>query len=154
MTLRRADIMTAWRAKLETHALFPDVIEEVAEVEDLQPIAGVPGLTYGCVLLGGTFTPTRDAGGTTDWEGVRDILTVYDVQSGDEEARRARAALVIPAIEGLLAADRTIGTGDPQVWAEIADAEEGDGIPVGASPGVARVSVTINVLYVAASAAG
>lgn len=153
MTLRRADIIAAVQARLQALDLFPSVIVEAAGVEDFEPIADT-NLQFGCVLLGGQFTPTRDAGPQTDWEGQRDISIIYDVQSGDEAARRARAALAVPAIEAMLAADRTLGTGDLQVWAEIADADEGDGLPVGTAAGVARAAITINVLYVAASAAG
>lgn len=155
MTVRRAQILQALANLVGFVQPFPSSIDlDAPQVTDFSPVPGSPGLAHGCAIDGGKFEGTRDAGPVDQWEGVRDVVVGYDVEGADDAARQAQAAKAVPALEQLVAANRDLGLGDPQVWAEIGDAIEGDVPTVDGATVVSRAVVTINVTYVAASAAG
>ena len=155
MTVRRAQILQALADLVAFAQPFPSIVDlDAPQVTDFSDVPGAPGLEHGCAIDGGKFEGTRDAGPVDQWEGVRDVVVGYDVEGADDTARRARAAMAVPALEQLVDANRSLGLNDPQVWAEIGDALEGDVPSADGAPVVSRAVVTINVTYVAASAAG
>jgi hypothetical protein len=112
------------------------------------------GVSHSANILSGKFTPTIDGGPLSEWEGIRDATIAYATIGVDKDARAARRDLAVPAVEAMLAADRTLGSGDPQVWAEIGETSEDDDTPLVDSGNASVALIGINILYVAASAAG
>jgi hypothetical protein len=154
MTLRRAQIVEFLRTVIVN---IPDVFPCDIRVDR----AGNEGwrdldcdLRDSANLLSGKFEVTINSGPENQWEGVRKCTLAYAVTGPDEDARAARRDLAVPAIEAALAADRTIGSGDPQVWAELGDTTEDDDSPLFDAPNVSVALIDIDITYVAASAAG
>jgi hypothetical protein len=157
MTLRRAQIMSALQARLQTVevaglSLFADLAVDAEETEGWRALTN--GLTDSCNLLSGKFEPTIDSGPEEQWEGVRECTLIYAVDGAERDVRQAQRDLAVPAVEALLQADRTIGAGDPQVYAQLGPTTEDDNGPVRDAAPASVAVITIFVTYVAASAAG
>ncbi len=154
MTLRRKDIVTALQAVLVgIDAVFPPTVG--VDLAGFEGFRDLENGTQDCAnILSGKFAVTIDSGPENQWEGVRDCVVGYAVQGADPNARAARRDMAVPALEQALAADRTIGTGDPQVWAELGETTEDDDSPLVDAPDLSIALIAVNITYVAASAAG
>jgi hypothetical protein len=96
---------------------------------------------------------TRDGGAEDDYEMEAEIILAYAVAGADETLRRSRRDKAALHLANLVRKDRTLGTGDPQVYAEIAASPRRDKVPIKAAAQVATVLFTLQVTYVSASPA-
>ena len=156
MTLRRKDIMAALQVVISGlelgDVLFPPFEVDGEDLDGWRDVGG--GLQDSGNLLSGKFTPTINSGPENQWEGVRECTLAYGIIGADKASRVAQRDLLVPALETVLAADRTIGSGDPQVYAELGEAEEDDKAPLADAAIGSLAIIPIHITYVAASAAG
>ena len=153
---RREQILRALQSMMEQSGFFPPVSLDAPEPDDWRtPIPGeASALGDHAAVQDGPVKVTRDGGAVNDWELELEATLAYSVAGADRGARRARRDAGAAMIQALIRADRQLGLGDPQVYAEIAEAIRDDNIPVKASAPVALLLVTVAVQYVAPSAAG
>lgn len=152
--LRGPDITKRVQSLTQALPCFPSTITiDSADVEAWSDIEG-SRLQESANILSGKFEPTAINDPEGACEGQRTITLSYLLIGTPKADRIARRDMVIPAVEELLAGDRTLGLGDPQVYAEITDAPYDDEAPVGSAGSGSVVHIDITVTYVAPSRAG
>lgn len=154
---RREQILQALRALLGgDSAFFPPPELDAPEPKNWR--TAIPGVAVAmgdhASVQDGHVTVTRDGGRENDWELELEATLAYAVYAADGVARRRRRDAAARHIEALIAGSRDLGLGDPQVYAEIGETVRDDLVPIKAAAPVALLMVTVNVQYVAASAAG
>jgi hypothetical protein len=153
---RREQILEAFRIMLRTDDFFPE--PELDAPEPVNWRTDIPGAQVAmgdhCSVQDGDVRVTRDGGAENDWELELDAVIAYAVYASDQRIRRRRRDAAQGHIAALIRADRTLGLGDPQIFAEIGESVRDDHIPVQAAQPVALLIVTVTVQFVTSSAAG
>jgi hypothetical protein len=157
-TLREA-ILVALQGLLQADSFFPDDVEIDAE-EPKAWRSSADGLTAGladAAAVQDCDKPevTRDGGPDDVWELRGAFVIAYAVSASPQfrGQQRARRDLAERKIAELIALDRTLGL-DPSVYAEVGPVERHNNAPIKATAPVATSIVTINVDFIAPSAAG
>lgn len=97
---------------------------------------------------------TRDGGAADSWELQGEFLVSYLANSVDVRGRRRRREAAKEEIVALIRENRDLGTGDAEVYAEIAYGRRQDEILAKGAPGSSLITIAIAVQFVAESAAG
>lgn len=149
MHLRRSEVVEALQAIVQTLADCPFEIDG----EEIEDFVQADGFEHGGLILSGKFQVTSRGGPENDYEGSRDCTVIYQTTGADRAAREAARDAFVDALIAKIAEDRTLGL-DAQVCAEIGDGTEQSAAPVPDAAGLSEAIITVDILYVAASAAG
>jgi hypothetical protein len=141
---------------LATDSFFPAAEIDASEPDDLVAVVGVtPLMNHHCTVQSGKPPEiTRDGGAANTWEMEAELEVVYLAQSQNRVQRRARRETAVAHVVALIAAHHDLGIGDPEIYAEIREAERDDEIAVKGTAPAAIVKITIAVQFIALSAAG
>ena len=156
MSSTREAILVAFQTLLAADPFFPPAAIDEPEPSNFRtPVPGEnPAMGDYLSVQDGPLKTTRDGGAADDFELELEVTLAYAVVLANTAERRARRDAAMQKIVAIVAANRTLGLGDPQIYAEIADAVRDDNVPVKAAAAVALLLVTVTVQFIAPSAAG
>lgn len=154
---RHDEIMHALAALIAADPFFPAPEMDAPEPTNLR--AAVPGAVSSirdhCTVQSEEPSEvTREGGSEVSWELEGRFSVVYAVAGGELRERRARRDAAVRHLEAIVEGNRTLGLGDPQIYAELGPVERGNEIAVKGTAGFALALIPVNVQYVARSAAG
>ena len=153
---KREDILQGLRSLIASDSWFPTVWLDEPEPSNWR--TNIPGEVAAmgdyCAVQDGPLHITRDGGAANDFELQVDTTIAYAVMLADGAPRRLRRDTASDRIAALIAANRGLGLGDPQIYAEISDATRDDNVPVNHAAPAAILLLTVSIQFVAPSAAG